>query len=33
MEKRVTTFSERNIKRPKHLQNNVYILYLPEELL
>ena len=33
MEKRVITFSvERNIKRPKHLENNFYTLYLPERI-
>ena len=33
MEKRVVTFSvERNIKKPKHLENNVYTLYLPERI-
>ena len=31
MEKRVITFSvERNIKRPKHSENNVYALYFLE---
>ena len=33
MEKRVVTFFvERNNKKPKHLENNVYTLYLPERI-
>ena len=32
MAKRVTFSVERNTKRPKHLENNVYTLYLPERI-
>ena len=33
MEKRVVTFSvERNNEKPKHLENNVYTLCLPERI-
>ena len=33
MTKRIITFSvERNTKRPKHLENNVYALYSPERI-